>query len=100
MLINNAGVIAPVGPLERADAGEIERNLAVNLVAPMLLMRRFLRATASRSPLRRIINISSGAGRRPIFGWGAYCAAKAGLDMATRVVALEAADARARRRGR
>jgi len=37
-----------------------------------------------------VINISSGAGRRAIFGWGAYCAAKAGLDMATRVAALEA----------
>jgi benzil reductase ((S)-benzoin forming) len=40
--------------------------------------------------LRRIINISSGAARRPIFGWSAYCAAKAGLDMASRAVALEA----------
>jgi benzil reductase ((S)-benzoin forming) len=90
VLINNAGVVAPVAPLERADAAEIERNLVVNLVAPMLLMGRFLRATEAGAPLRRIINISSGAGRRPISGWGAYCAAKAGLDMATRVVALEA----------
>ena len=90
MLVNNAGIVAPVAPLERADAREIERNLVVNLVAPMLLMRRFLRATDGVAPLRRIINISSGAGRRPISGWGAYCAAKAGLDMATRVVALEA----------
>ena len=40
--------------------------------------------------IRDSINISSGAGRRPIFGWSAYCAAKAGLDMATRVAALEA----------
>jgi benzil reductase ((S)-benzoin forming) len=90
VLINNAGVVAPVGPLERTDAAELERNLAVNLVAPMLLMRRFLRATEGAAPLRRIVNISSGAGRRPISGWSAYCAAKAGLDMATRVVALEA----------
>jgi benzil reductase ((S)-benzoin forming) len=40
--------------------------------------------------VRRIVNISSGAGRRAIFGWSAYCTAKAGLDMASRVVALEA----------
>jgi len=89
VLINNAGVIEPVTPLDRADPGDIERNLAVNLVAPMLLMRLFLGAT-EHVKLRRVINISSGAGRRPIFGWSAYCAAKAGLDMATRVVALEA----------
>jgi len=90
VLINNAGVIAPVAPLEAVDAAALERNLAVNLVAPMLLMRRFLRMTEGVAELRRVINISSGAGRRPISGWSAYCAAKAGLDMATRVVALEA----------
>jgi benzil reductase ((S)-benzoin forming) len=88
VLINNAGVIAPVGPLDQVDAGELERSLAVNLVAPMLLMRWFIRATDAVA-LRRIVNISSGAGRRPIFGWSAYCAAKAALDMASRTVALE-----------
>lgn len=90
VLVNNAGIVEPVAPLERTDAAELERNLAVNLVAPMLLMRGFLRATEGAAALRRIVNISSGAGRRPISGWSAYCAAKAGLDMATRVVALEA----------
>jgi len=89
VLINNAGVISPVGPLEKVDAAELERNLAVNFTAPILLMRRFLQATAGVA-LRRIVNISSGAARRPIFGWSAYCAAKAGLDMASRAVALEA----------
>lgn len=88
VLINNAGVVSPVGPLDQVEATELERNLAVNLVAPMLLMQAFLRATVG-TPVRRIINISSGAGRRPIFGWSGYCAAKAGLDMASRVAALE-----------
>ncbi len=90
VLINNAGLISPVGMLDRVDAAELERNLAVNFTAPILLMRRFLIATATSAKVRRVINISSGAGRRPIFGWGAYCAAKAGLDMVTRVAALEA----------
>jgi benzil reductase ((S)-benzoin forming) len=89
VLFNNAGVIDPVGPLDEVDAEALRRNLEINLVAPMVLMRRFLRATGG-VPLRRIVNISSGAARRPIFGWSAYCAAKAGLDMATRAVALEA----------
>ena len=88
VLINNAGVVAPVGPLDQVDAAELERSLAVNLLAPMLLMRWFLAATAEVN-LRRIVNISSGAARRPIFGWSAYCSAKAGLDMASRAVALE-----------
>ncbi len=90
VLVNNAGVISPVGMVDRVEAIELERALAINFTAPILLMRRFLIATATSAKLRRVINISSGAGRRPIFGWGAYCAAKAGIDMATRVAALEA----------
>jgi benzil reductase ((S)-benzoin forming) len=90
VLINNAGVVSPVAPLEETDPVELERNLVVNLVAPVLLMRAFLRATRGVAPLRRVINISSGAGRRPVSGWAAYCSAKAGLDMASRVAALEA----------
>ncbi len=90
VLFNNAGVISPVGMLDRVDAAELERNLVVNFVAPILLMRRFLAAMETQAKQRRVVNISSGAGRRPIFGWGAYCAAKAGLDMVSRVAALEA----------
>jgi NAD(P)-dependent dehydrogenase (short-subunit alcohol dehydrogenase family) len=90
VLVNNAGVISPVGMVDRVEATDLERALAVNFTAPILLMRRFLIATATSAKLRRVINISSGAGRRPIFGWGAYCAAKAGIDMVSRVAALEA----------
>src|SRR5690348_17161760 len=90
VLVNNAAVVAPVAPLDALDADALERNLLVNLVAPMRLMRRFLRMTEGVAPVRRVINISSGAGRRPVSGWSAYCAAKAGLDMASRVAALEA----------
>ncbi len=90
VLVNNAGVISPVGRLDRVDAAELERNLAVNFTAPVLAMRHFLIVTAGHAAVRRVINISSGAGRRPIFGWGAYCAAKAGIDMVSRVASLEA----------
>src|SRR5512143_375972 len=41
VLINNAGVIEPVGALADLDGDALERSLAVNLVAPMRLMRRF-----------------------------------------------------------
>lgn len=89
VLVNNAGVVEPVGPLDAIAPDALARNIGVNLVAPLILMRAFLDATRG-VPLRRVINISSGAGRRPIAGWGAYCAAKAGLDMASRVAHEEA----------
>jgi benzil reductase ((S)-benzoin forming) len=90
VLINNAGVVMPVGPLAKNATADIVTNIHVNLIAPMVLMRCFLAATEGKAKLRRVINISSGAGKRPVSGWSSYCAAKAGLDMASRVAALEA----------
>ena len=95
VLVNNAGVVDPVGPTGALEAQALAANVAVNLTAPLLLTEAFLAATTS-IPLRRVINISSGAGRRAIAGWGPYCATKAGLDMATRVLAADAAASGAR----
>ena len=66
VLVNNAGVVAPVGRMDDVPLEALERNLAVNFVAPILVMRRFLPALADAAALRRVINISSGAARRPI----------------------------------
>lgn len=93
VLINNAGIVQPVGRFDHLDveAEALTRNFAVNLTAPMLLTSLFAQATAARAAQRLVINISSGAAKRAIAGWSAYCAAKAALEMATRVAALEAA---------
>jgi benzil reductase ((S)-benzoin forming) len=89
VLLNNAGTIEPIAPADSADAQAIGRAMALNLVAPMVLTQAFL-AHQGQADAASIVNISSGAGRRPLAGWSAYCASKAGLDMATRVAALEA----------
>ena len=57
----------------------------------MLLTRAFLRATHDWYIPRKILNISSGAGKKPLPGTAAYCAVKAGLDHFSRVVALDEA---------
>lgn len=90
-LINNAGAIGTVGPIDQAPADEIATVLRVGLEAPMNLTAAFLRATADWHCERRVLNISSGAGRNPIAGWAPYCAAKAGLDHFSRVTALDEA---------
>ncbi len=90
-LINNAGIIGRVGPIDTADADTLAAVLRINLEAPLLLTAAFLLATRGWAAQRRVLHISSGAGRRPIAGWAAYCAAKAGLDHATRTMALDEA---------
>ena len=88
-LINNAGVISHIGPLSQADPDDLAQALRVGLEAPMLLTSAFLRATEGWTAARKVLNISSGLGRRPMASQAAYCAAKAGMDHFSRCVALE-----------
>lgn len=95
-LINNAGLIPSVAPLEAVPAAEVAQALRVGLEAPMVLTGAFLAATARwvdqswRGP-RKVLNISSGLGRYPMASQAPYCAAKAGLDHFTRCAALDQA---------
>jgi len=89
VLINNAGVLTPIGPLDMADSSGIDKALQVNLMAPLRLMASFIGAAGRMRGDRRIINIASGAGRHPYAGWAHYCAAKAALNMLTRCTALD-----------
>ncbi|HET8748355.1 MAG TPA: SDR family NAD(P)-dependent oxidoreductase [Ramlibacter sp.] len=90
-LINNAGLIPRVAPLPEIPAAQLVEAMRVDLEAPMLLTAGFLYATSTWTIPRRILNISSGLGRRAMASQAAYCAAKAGMDHFTRCVALEQA---------
>lgn len=90
-LINNAGIIPPIAPLSESDPLELARALRVSLEAPLLLCGAFLKATESWRIPRKVLNISSGLGRRPMASQAAYCAAKAGMDHFTRCLALDEA---------
>jgi benzil reductase ((S)-benzoin forming) len=91
-LINNAASNLPMGAAERGDAVEVMRAVQVNLTAAMLLTNSFIRVTQGMAPDRRVLNISSGAGRRPVAWMSTYCATKSGLDLYTQCVALEQAE--------
>lgn len=89
-LINNAGVISELTPLRAGQADDLAQALRVGLEAPMLLCAAFLGATQSWTQVpRKVLNISSGLGRRAMASSSAYCAAKAGMDHFTRCLALE-----------
>lgn len=94
-LINNAGRLAHIAPLSQCVGDEQQASVAaalrVGLEAPMLLTAHFLGATEHWLARRKVLNISSGLGRRPMAAQSTYCAAKAGLDHFTRCVALEEA---------
>jgi len=88
-LVNNAGVVDPIKPVGKASTSELITNVRVNLLAPMVLSDLFIRNTISIPTNKVIVNVSSGAANRPVYGWSSYCSTKAGIDMFTRTAGLE-----------
>jgi benzil reductase ((S)-benzoin forming) len=89
LLVNNAGRIRPMGPAGRQRPGEIAAAVLLNIAAPLMLADAFVAATTGCRD-RRIVHLSSGAGRNAYVGWSLYCASKAALDMHARATALDA----------
>jgi NAD(P)-dependent dehydrogenase (short-subunit alcohol dehydrogenase family) len=85
ILINNAGVIGPIGRITDVSADDWAHNISVNLVAAFQVTQTALRGMLVRGG-GTIVNLSSGAAHRPMEGWSAYCAGKAGLAMLTRSI--------------
>ena len=88
VLVNNAGVVTPVGPPGRQGAAALAQAVGINVTAALMLSDGFVAVTAGCAD-RRIAHISSGAGRNAYAGWSVYCATKAALDMHAQAVALD-----------
>ena len=90
IVINNAGSVEPVNVAQALnDPQAITRAFSLNVTAAMTLTAAVLSSLEGNNRHCRIVNISSGAGRSPTSGWSVYCATKAALDMATRVLNTE-----------
>ncbi len=87
VLINNAGILEPVGPLHAVDGNEWVRNLMVNVAGPVLLTQCALFSLRRRRGC--VINISSGAAVNAVRGWSAYCTSKAALNHFNRMLTAE-----------
>ena len=91
VLVNNAGV----GITERFLDMELDswaRVLDVDLTGPMLCAQRAARRMVAGGHGGRIINVTSVHEHVPLEGSSAYCAAKGGLGLLTKVMALELAE--------
>lgn len=92
ILINNAGVLEPVGYSGTLNNRETEVHFKTNLLAPAILINTFIDLAKDFNISKTIVNISSGAASSPYPGWSNYCASKAALDMLTRTIGMEQRD--------
>ncbi|MES2068732.1 MAG: SDR family oxidoreductase [Pseudomonadota bacterium] len=96
LLINNAGMLQPVGPIPGQEVAAIARAVSLNVAAPLMLASAVAAASADASDgaaETRILHVSSGAGRNAMPGWSIYCATKAAVDHHARAAALDQAPA-------
>jgi benzil reductase ((S)-benzoin forming) len=85
-IVNNAGVVEPIERVGQFQPGDISWHYSINMIAPIIISNFFLHQT--KSPVT-IMNITSGAAKRPMHGWSLYCSSKAAMDMFTETTALE-----------
>jgi NAD(P)-dependent dehydrogenase (short-subunit alcohol dehydrogenase family) len=88
ILVNNAGVSHPA-PVIATDPDLFDSTIAVNLRAPALLASAVGKSMVEQGTGGSIITVASAAALAPLADHYAYCASKAGLVMATKVLARE-----------
>jgi NAD(P)-dependent dehydrogenase (short-subunit alcohol dehydrogenase family) len=91
IVINDAGTLAPVGPLVDTPPAEWAQAIAINLCGPMNVMHY---AVPHLPKGGVVINITSGAALAPTYGWTTYCASKAALMITSRIVQIEEGEKR------
>lgn len=87
ILLNNAGG-SYMHPFLGTDTAHFDNNMALNLRGPYILTRAAATQMVNQGG-GSIVNVSSVAGIQGVRGGSVYAAAKAGLQMLTRVVAAE-----------
>ncbi len=88
VLVNNAGISHPQLAID-TDPELFDATIAVNLRAPALLASAIGKAMVEQGTGGSIITVASAAALAPLPEHYAYCATKAGLVMATKVLARE-----------
>lgn len=90
ILVNNAGMNILTPSVTAVEEALWDKIMATNLKGTFLASRGAV-PLMRKTGKGKIINISSIAARKAAMGMGIYCVAKAGVEMLTRVLAVELA---------
>src|SRR5262249_29857893 len=92
ILVNNAGIYGPMGPIETVDWDAWVQAIQVNLFGTALMCRAFIPHLQSQN-YGKIINLSGGGATAPLPGISAYASSKAAVVRLTETLAHELGEA-------
>ena len=92
ILINNAGIIGPIGMVADNDWGEWRDAIQVNLLAPAELCKLSIEWMRELGGGGSIVNLSGGGAATPRPRFSAYATAKCGLVRFSETIAAEVTD--------
>jgi NAD(P)-dependent dehydrogenase (short-subunit alcohol dehydrogenase family) len=92
ILVCNAGVYGPKGPIEEVDWGQWAHSVTINLMGTVLCCRAFL-PLLRRSQRGKILLLSGGGATKPLPFLSAYAASKAAVVRFGETLAEELRDA-------
>ncbi len=91
VLVNNAGVYGPMGPIDEVDWDEFTRAMDINVNGSVLPMRAVL-PHFKRQRYGKIVQLSGGGATNPLPRITAYAASKAAIVRLAESVALDVRD--------
>jgi NAD(P)-dependent dehydrogenase (short-subunit alcohol dehydrogenase family) len=91
ILVNNAGVYGPIGPIEEVDWSRWVQAVEINLFGTVLMCRAVIPLMRERG-YGKIVNISGGGAAAPLPRFSAYAAGKAAVVRLTETFAEELRD--------
>ncbi|PWU66788.1 (S)-benzoin forming benzil reductase [Gracilibacillus dipsosauri] len=89
VLVQNAAVVTPIEQVGKQNNDQIIDHVHINLASPMIVTNIWLDAWRNTTFPLILVNVTSGAANRSVYGWNAYGSTKAALDRYTKTVALE-----------
>ncbi len=89
LVVNNAGILgpSPQPPIADYPLDALRAVYEANVLAPLALTQLVVRALRIRQGV--LVNVTSDAAVAPYPGWGGYGSAKAALEQASAVLAVE-----------
>ena len=91
IIVNNAGILGPIGPAWESQPSHWHKTVSVNLVGTFLMCRQVVPSMIRRGR-GKIVNMSGGGATSPFPRFTAYAVSKAAVVRFTETLAVELAD--------